>query len=231
MRTSWRAEYDINWSCFYFGRIGTATSSETNRIHSIAISHPSWAYFIYCSSDFSEFATQSHCSIIIIILNSQSCCEFFWLVWFDRWCYRVGDRQHWALFAISVPTFDFYTKTNKITIEKWILNLSVVKFTVQIVPINCGDMKSNLGLQWARPENVPYPTLWRAFEAKERKNSDKLAKFVIQDLPEDRFEDAIRHMTEYYMVDHPIMCGKSQWNSKFNTFIESRSVFCRWSNR
>lgn len=65
-------------------------------------------------------------------------------------------------------------------------------------------MASEEQLQWVRPDSVPFPTVWRTFEAKESKDSDKVVKYIIQDLPEDRFEDAIRHMTEYYMVDHPL---------------------------
>lgn len=64
-------------------------------------------------------------------------------------------------------------------------------------------MTSNAQLQWTRPDNVASPVVWRTFEAKESKDSDKLVKYIIQDLPEGRFDDAISHMTEYFLVDHP----------------------------
>lgn len=71
-------------------------------------------------------------------------------------------------------------------------------------------MASNAQLQWVRPDSVPFPIVWRTFEAKESKDSDQLVKYIIQDLPEDRFEDAIPHMTEYYMVDHPLAQATSE---------------------
>lgn len=58
---------------------------------------------------------------------------------------------------------------------------------------------------WVRPlDKVPFPNVWLEFEAKESKNSDKLVKYRIQDLPEDRFDDAIQHMKDYYLVDEPL---------------------------
>lgn len=58
---------------------------------------------------------------------------------------------------------------------------------------------------WVRPlDKVPYPNVWLEFEAKESKDSDKLVKYRIQDLPEDRFDDAIQHMNENYMPDEPL---------------------------
>lgn len=59
---------------------------------------------------------------------------------------------------------------------------------------------------------VPYPKVWTEFEAKETKTSDKLVKYRIEDLTEDRFDDAIKHMMENYLLDEPIAvaCGKIQ---------------------
>lgn len=62
-----------------------------------------------------------------------------------------------------------------------------------------------IGLKWTRPlEIVPYPNIWHEFEAKESRNSEKLVKYRIQDLPEDRFDDAIKHMIDHYLVDEPL---------------------------
>ena len=58
-------------------------------------------------------------------------------------------------------------------------------------------------LSWTRPVNVPFPNVWLRFKAKDTE-SDKLVEYRIQDLPEDRFEDAIQHMTDNYLVDEPI---------------------------
>lgn len=69
-------------------------------------------------------------------------------------------------------------------------------------------MGSNL--KWSRSLNkIPFPNIWIEFYGKESKNSDKLVKYWIQDLPEDRIEDAIGHMTKFYICDEPISeaCG------------------------
>lgn len=66
-------------------------------------------------------------------------------------------------------------------------------------------MSANESLQWVRPLDViPYPNVWVEFEAKEMKNSDKLVKYRIQDLPEDRFDDALQHLTDNYLIDEPL---------------------------
>lgn len=58
---------------------------------------------------------------------------------------------------------------------------------------------------WVRPlDKVPYPNVWLEFEAKESKTSDKIVKYRIQDLPEDRFDEAIQHLNENFIADEPI---------------------------
>lgn len=57
---------------------------------------------------------------------------------------------------------------------------------------------------WSRPKGVSYPKVWSDFSAKESKNSDRIIKYWIQDLPEDRFDDAIKHVADYFVVDAPI---------------------------
>lgn len=68
-------------------------------------------------------------------------------------------------------------------------------------------------LKWTRSsDKVPYPNVWSEFVEKESKNSDKVAKYRIQDLPKDRIEDAIAHVTEFYLRDEPIseaVCKKN----------------------
>lgn len=77
--------------------------------------------------------------------------------------------------------------------------------------------------EWVRPvdANVPYPKIWLEFEAKETKGSDKLVKYRIQDLPEDRFDDAIEHMKVNYLPDEPLSrsVGTKHKLFAFNTII------------
>lgn len=60
-------------------------------------------------------------------------------------------------------------------------------------------------LKWSRSlSKVPFPNIWIEFNGRESRNSDKLVKYWIQDLPEDKIEDAVNHMTEFYLSDEPI---------------------------
>lgn len=57
---------------------------------------------------------------------------------------------------------------------------------------------------WKRPLGVvPYPNVWLKFSAKS-KNSDISVNFRVQDLPEDRFEDAIAFMKKIYIAGEPL---------------------------
>ncbi|KYN03212.1 PREDICTED: uncharacterized protein LOC108773586 [Cyphomyrmex costatus] len=51
-----------------------------------------------------------------------------------------------------------------------------------------------------RPSEQP-PKIWQQIE---KKNIDgKLVKFTIQEIPEDRYEDAVQHMCTYFLADEP----------------------------
>ncbi|EAT34933.1 AAEL012867-PA [Aedes aegypti] len=54
---------------------------------------------------------------------------------------------------------------------------------------------------WKRPAEVPYPKVWHRFQAKGSQEDGQLEWYTVQDLPEDRFEDAIRHMSEHFARD------------------------------
>ncbi len=53
-----------------------------------------------------------------------------------------------------------------------------------------------------RPPNVPYPNVWLTFEAPD--DNGDLVQYRIQDLPEDRFEDAIKHMRANFLLDESL---------------------------
>lgn len=66
-----------------------------------------------------------------------------------------------------------------------------------------GEMYSNI--LWKRSlNNVSYPNIWTEFYQKKTKNSNQMVKYWIQDLPEDRFDEAITHMINYYVPNLPI---------------------------
>lgn len=58
-----------------------------------------------------------------------------------------------------------------------------------------------MDLKWRRPTNVPYPKIYKRFHSKDIYQIDKLVSFYIQDLTEDRYEDAINEMTENFLRD------------------------------
>ena len=58
-------------------------------------------------------------------------------------------------------------------------------------------------LKWTRPSTDGFPKVWLRFKAKDLENNN-LVEYRIQDLPVDRFEDAIQHMTENYLHDEPV---------------------------
>lgn len=58
---------------------------------------------------------------------------------------------------------------------------------------------------YVRPtDSVPFPNVWMEFMAKESKTSDHLVKYRIQDLPEDRFEEALQYIADYFLPDAPV---------------------------
>ncbi|XP_062564730.1 uncharacterized protein LOC134227318 [Armigeres subalbatus] len=60
---------------------------------------------------------------------------------------------------------------------------------------------------WTRPASVPFPSVWHTFRAKDV-DSDQLVNYVVQDLPEDRFEEAINHMLGIFIHDEPMCHAK-----------------------
>lgn len=57
----------------------------------------------------------------------------------------------------------------------------------------------------SRPtKSLSYPHIWCEFTAKESKNSARKINYWIQDLPEDRFDDAIQYLDNHFVADAPI---------------------------
>lgn len=58
-----------------------------------------------------------------------------------------------------------------------------------------------------RPPNLPYPNEWLSFQALSE-DGEALVQYRIQDLPPSRFEDAVKHMTKYFLSDEPICVSR-----------------------
>ncbi|XP_062533696.1 uncharacterized protein LOC134202697 [Armigeres subalbatus] len=54
---------------------------------------------------------------------------------------------------------------------------------------------------WQRPEAVPYPKIWHRFQAKSLRIDSYSEWYTVQDLPKERFEDALRHMSSQFVRD------------------------------
>ncbi|KFB53668.1 AGAP004529-PA-like protein [Anopheles sinensis] len=69
-------------------------------------------------------------------------------------------------------------------------------------------------MTWERPTSVPYPNVWWTFEAPDPDRDDGgLATYRVEDLTEDRFEDAIKLYTENFLDDEPLcQYGKIRHN-------------------
>ncbi len=73
-----------------------------------------------------------------------------------------------------------------------------------------------MDLIWRRPKDIPYPKVYRIFHVKDIYSNEQLITFTIQDLTEDRFEDAIQEMTEHFLRDE---------NTCRTTGIRSYTIF------
>lgn len=65
-------------------------------------------------------------------------------------------------------------------------------------------MSENLiSMKWKRPDSVEYPKVWHRFKARDL-NSDRLVEYRIQDLTDERAEEAYEHMRQNYLAGEPV---------------------------
>lgn len=60
-----------------------------------------------------------------------------------------------------------------------------------------------------RPSDQP-PKVWKVIEKKDK--DGKLMKFTIQEIPENRYEDAVQHMCTYFLADEPTCSCMSKFH-------------------
>lgn len=58
-------------------------------------------------------------------------------------------------------------------------------------------------MKWKRPVSVTYPKVWHRFKARDL-SSDELVEYRIEDLTEDRAEEAYKHMKDHYLAGEPV---------------------------
>lgn len=72
-----------------------------------------------------------------------------------------------------------------------------------------------LTLKWSRPQTAALPKIWKTFYATDV-NSETLTEYRIQDLPESRHEDAIKHMISTYFMDEPMISTLSKFHKFYS---------------
>lgn len=58
-------------------------------------------------------------------------------------------------------------------------------------------------MPFARPKSLEFPKTYYTFKAKPR-NSDKVIEFRVQDLPDDRFEQALEMLRTGFIPDESL---------------------------
>ncbi|XP_071631320.1 uncharacterized protein [Temnothorax longispinosus] len=71
---------------------------------------------------------------------------------------------------------------------------------VSLEPIGADLQKKIDKMPRIRPSNQP-PKVWKLVEKTDK--NGKPMKFTIQEIPEDRYEDAVQHMCTYFLADEP----------------------------
>jgi hypothetical protein len=61
---------------------------------------------------------------------------------------------------------------------------------------------------WTRPENLTYPMIYATFQALDSEDGGDLIEYRIQDLPEERFEDAVAIIKDKHLIDEPMKSSK-----------------------
>jgi hypothetical protein len=61
--------------------------------------------------------------------------------------------------------------------------------------------------KWTRPSNLEYPRIYYEFTAADPEVG-QCVKYVVRDLTEDRFDDAVEFLLEHYLKDEPTMLSR-----------------------
>lgn len=64
-------------------------------------------------------------------------------------------------------------------------------------------------VHWERPDDVLFPQKWLEFNAKDC-DSDNTVKYTLQDLPENRYDEAIKLMVEIFLREASFVASLSK---------------------
>lgn len=69
-------------------------------------------------------------------------------------------------------------------------------------------MSFEMMYSWSRPENVDFPLTYSRFQALDCESDERVVEYRIEDLPEDRFEDAVNIIRDKHLIDEPMKSSK-----------------------
>jgi len=123
---------------------------------------------------------------------------------------RLVNVRRTALLTLKIVRFhDIWTK-------RPLTRLYAQKLSIG--PIGAALQKEIDKMQRIRPSSQP-PKVWQVIE---KTNKDgKTMKFTIQEIPEDRYEDAVEHMCTFFLADEPTC----QCLGKFHRLFENVKLF------
>lgn len=75
--------------------------------------------------------------------------------------------------------------------------------------------------EFKRPQALKYPTVYYKFKALDIDNTTKI-EYRIQDFPQDRFDDGIKFMLNYFVTEEPIFKSRDIRDDKLAVIEGSR---------
>lgn len=70
------------------------------------------------------------------------------------------------------------------------------------------NVSLRMSYSWSRPENVDFPLTYSRFQALDCESDERLVEYRIEDLQEDRFEDAVNIIRDKHLIDEPMKSSK-----------------------
>ncbi|CRK88768.1 CLUMA_CG002664, isoform A [Clunio marinus] len=97
--------------------------------------------------------------------------------------------------------------------ESFAIEYSKLPDLTSDVPVNLGRTQihfitSSAMYSWARPNNVDFPITYSRFVTLDSDIDNKLIEYRIEDLQENRFDDAVHIIREKHLIDEPMKSSK-----------------------
>lgn len=82
------------------------------------------------------------------------------------------------------------------------------RYRVKKTVFNRIDVLPKMVYSWTRPKTAMYPMTYASFQALDCGENGNMIDYTIQDLPEDRFEDAVAIIKDKHLIDEPMKSSK-----------------------